>query len=46
MPIDNYGNVTSSGRGLAGLFAVWRSLTALFTTDVPALLAAFRRILG
>jgi hypothetical protein len=43
MPVLPTGQVTSSGRGLAGLLNVWRSLVALFTIDLPALLAALGR---
>lgn len=44
MPATSQGQVTSSGRGIAGLFAVWAQLRTLLMTDVPALLAALGRL--
>lgn len=44
MPATPQGQVTSSGRGIVGLFAVWAQLRAFLTTDIPALLAALGRL--
>lgn len=44
MPATPQGQVTSSGRGIAGLLAVWGQLRTLLTIDVPALLAALGKL--
>ena len=46
MPVTPTGQVTSSGRGMAGLAAVWAELGRLFAVQLPALVVAIRQLLG
>lgn len=44
MRVGSDGKIESSGQGIEGLLAAWRSVADLFTVELPRLLAVLFRL--